>query len=87
MSEVQKVRFYGRTFNPDEGYAVPYISIKLIGPPDFFVGSNDKGNFSIEVPPRQYKMAVRSELYQPITENIALFQDTYKDIPLQRAVV
>ena len=87
MSEVQKVRFYGRTFNPDEGYAVPYISIKLIGPPDFFVGSNDKGTFSIEVPPGNYKMSVRNQLYRPIVENIGLFSDTYKDIPLQRAVV
>ena len=87
MSEVKKVRFYGRTFNADEAYEVPYVSIKLIGPPDYFVGSNDKGTFSIDVPPGNYKLSVRNVLYRPIFENIGIFQDTYKDIPMQRAVV
>jgi len=80
-------RFYGKTYDAEGNFPVAYVSIKLIGPPDFFVGSNHKGEFSIDVPAGTYKVSVRHTLYRPITETITISTDTYREYAMERVVV
>jgi len=80
--------FYGETVDvefPDK--PVPYVSIKLIGPPDYFVGSNHQGKFKIDVPAGTYNVSVRHVLYRPINEVITIDRDTYRKFKLHRMVV